>query len=130
LRNVGRVDPQKIDDHPARRLRGGGQGVDRNGTRRDRRGSQGERAARPRRGRLPGRTQVGDLQAEPRKRPLPHLQRRRGRPGSVHGPRSARRRPAQCSRGHDHLCLCHRGHQGLHLRAGRPALSCAAKRLQ
>ena len=47
------------------------------------------------------------------------LQRRRGRPGRVHGPLRPRRRPAQRHRGHGHRRLRHRRAPGLRLRARR-----------
>ena len=47
------------------------------------------------------------------------LQRRRGRPGRVHGPQRPGRRPAQRDRGHGHRRLRHRRLAGLRLRARR-----------
>ncbi len=63
------------------------------------------------------------LARQSRRRALRHLQRRRGRPGRVHGPLGAGGQPSQRHRGHDHRRLRHRRGQRpggrLRLRAAR-----------
>jgi (2Fe-2S) ferredoxin len=58
------------------------------------RGDQKIRLTRPRRRRLPHRHQMGHLR-QARRRPLHHLQRRRGRPRGLHGPQPPGGQPAQ-----------------------------------
>ena len=59
-----------------------------------------ERPARPRRRRLPHRHEVEVRAARGGRPEVPDLQRRRGRPGRVHGPRGHRGRSAPPARGH------------------------------
>ncbi len=76
----------------------------------------------PRRRRLPRRRQVaGGLQGEGSREDR-RLQRRRGRPGRLHGPLPPRGRPARHPRGDAHRRLRHRRLAGLRLRPrGVPA---------
>ena len=78
------------------------------------RGDQEVRAARARRRRASPRARKWESAARQRagRRALRHLQRRRGRPGRLHGPLRARGEPALGARGHDHRRLCHRRHEG------------------
>ncbi len=97
--------------HRARRLFGARQGADRDDRRGDHPGDQALGAARARRRRVPHRHQVGDLPAgrhPPRGRADRRLQRRRGRPGRVHGSQHHRERSARGRRGHDHRRAGHR----------------------
>ena len=67
-----------------------------------------ERPARSRRRRLPDRQEVALLPRQPGREAVRHLQRRRGRPGRLHGPRRPRGQPPLGDRGHDHRRLRHR----------------------
>jgi hypothetical protein len=64
----------------------------------------------------PGRS--GGSAARPRRRALPHLQRRRGRPRRVHEPLADRGRPARRARGHADRRLRHRRLARLRLHPG------------
>ena len=75
--------------------------------------------ARPRRRRVPDRQEVALLPRQPGRQALHHLQRRRGRPRRVHGPRRPRGQPALGHRGHAHRGLRDRRRRGLRLRAPR-----------
>ncbi len=81
--------------------------------------SRGERAARAWRRRLPDRAQVGLCPVGAGRAPLPDLQRRRGRPGRVHGSRRDRGRSAPPARGDGAGGLCHRRAEGLCLHPRR-----------
>ena len=119
-----RADRPRADRglHRAGRLRGAGQGADRDDARADHPGDQALRPARARRRRLPHRHQVGDVPPgghPPRRRAGRRLQRRRGRPRRVHGPQHHRERSARGHRGHDHRRARHRRHAGLRLHPPR-----------
>ncbi len=109
LRNCGLIDPESIDEYIARDgYAGAGQGADRHDPGRCAGGDEGFRAARSRRRGLPDRPQVGVRPALRGEAQVRHLQRRRRRPGRVHGPLDPGRRPARGGRGHDHRRLRHR----------------------
>ncbi len=103
----------------ARGLRGGRQGPQRDEAGAGHRGGARRRPARARRGGLPHGRQVGPLPQGAGRAEVPHLQRRRGRPGRVHGPQPAGGHPARHHRGHDHRRLRHRRRARHRLRAGR-----------
>ena len=120
LRNSGLIDPLKHRGlHRPRRLRRPRQGDHRDDPREHRRRSARLGPARPRRRRVPDRPQVALRPAAERGDQVHPLQRRRRRPGRVHGPLGARRRPALGDRGHGHRRLRDRRPSGLRLRARR-----------
>ena len=62
---------------------------------------------------LPHRPEVEHRPSDAARAEVPHLQRRRGRPRGLHGPRADRERSASSMhRGHDDRRLRHRGQQG------------------
>ena len=94
---------------------------------RHRRGEE-VRPSRPRRRRFPHRHEMVLLRGLTRPPQVPDLQRRRGRPGRVHGPLRPGGRPLPRHRGDDDRGLRHRRHQGyLYVRAEYPL---AIERLQ
>ena len=120
LENSGRVEPERIESyiaaggyqalyHVLREMTPGG----------GRRGDHPQRPARPRRGRLPDRREVGHGRQEPRRAQVRRLQRRRGRPRRVHGPQRPGERPAPRPGRDGHRRLRGRGEPGLHLRPRR-----------
>ncbi len=88
--------------HRPRRLPGPGQGAHRDDARGGHRRDQDVRPARPRRRRLPHRAEVAVRRAGRRRPEVRRLQRRRRRPGRVHGPQRAGRRPARVIEGMAH----------------------------
>ncbi len=105
--------------HRLRRLRGPGQGPDRDDAPRHHRRDPASGPPRPRRGRLPHGQEMGHLRPGKADAEVPHLQRRRGRPRRLHGPLRPRGRPPRRHRRHDHRGQGHRGRQGLHLYPAR-----------
>ena len=103
LRNCGVIDPENIDEYIA--FDGYQALSDRAQARRRHPDRQGFRPARPRRRRFPDGPQVELHRGEPGRPEVRRLQRRRRRPGRVHGSFRAGRRPALHYRSHDHLRL-------------------------
>ena len=123
------IDPESLDDYVAR---GGYEALQtgplRDDLHRGPRGDHPERPPRPRRRRLPDRPQVDDRRQGAGHPEVRHLQRRRGRPGRVHGPLGPRERPVPRPRGHGDRRLRGPRDRGLHLlprgvpaRGGPPA---------
>ncbi len=114
--NFGRVDPESLDDYiAARRLRGPPARPLRDDLGRGPRGDHPQRPARPRRRRLPDRPEVDHRGQGPGHPEVRRLQRRRGRPGRVHGPQRPRERPVPDPRGDGHRRLRGPRHRGLRL---------------
>ncbi len=86
--------------HRARRLQGVRRTCCGRTRRRGLRRGREERPARARRRRFPDGNEVEVRPEDPRRPEVPHLQRRRGRPRRVHGPRRDRGRPAPAARRH------------------------------
>ena len=109
--------------HPRRvpaggRLAGAAEGA-RHAARRGHRDREGLRAARPRRGRLPDRREVGLPPAGRRQAALPGGQRGRIRTGRLQGRPADDGHPAHAHRGRGHRLLRDRGQPRVHLRPGR-----------
>ena len=120
MRNSGIVDPESLDEYRAlRRLQGATTVLGKN----DPQWVINEVLKARLRGRGGGGFLTGKkwqmARAAGREDPLPHLQRRRRRPGRVHGPRHARIRPVQRRGRHDHRRLRHRRRTGLLLHPRR-----------
>ena len=128
-RELGRHRPRELPRlRRGRRLRGAGEGALRDDARGGRAGGHRERPARARWRWLPDGPQVVDGRQDVRRAEVRRLQRRRGRPGRVHGPGGARVRPAPGARGHGDRRVRDRREQGLRLRARRvPAGGRAAR---
>ncbi len=105
--------------HRDRRLPGALQGPDRRQPRGCDRAGEGGQAARPRRGRLPDRQQVGVPARGARAREVPRLQRGRRRPRRLHEPQRDRERPPLARRGHGDRRLRDRRPEGHSVRARR-----------
>ena len=95
--------------HRGRRLPGALPGPARDDPGGGRRGDHPQRPARPRRGGLPDRAEVGHGRQAAGRAEVRRLQRRRGRPRRLHGPQRAGERPAPRPRGHGHRRLRRRG---------------------
>ena len=125
LENAGRVDPESIES--GHRRRGLGRAAARAGRAHAGGGAgrgDGERAARPRRRRLPHRPQVGHRgQGARRRKKYVVVQRRRGRSRRLHGPHGAGGRSAPRAGGHGHRRLRRGRRAGLRLRARRSTRS-------
>ncbi len=108
--------------HRGRRLPGPLQGPDRLQPGGGHRAAEGGQAARPGRGGVPHRQQVGVPARRTRPREVPRLQRGRGRPRRLHEPQRDRERPALAARGDADRRLRDRHAEGHPLRArGVPA---------
>ncbi len=84
-----------------------------------RQGDRTQRSARPRRGRLSHRPQVGDGREDAGQAEVRRLQRRRGRSRRLHGSQRHGERPAPRPGGHGHRRLRRRRQPGLRLRPRR-----------
>ena len=120
LANCGVVDPSSIDEYLAR----GGYGALAKALRHDDAVGgvprhRAERAARARRRRLPDRHEVDDRPQAGGRAEVHDLQRRRGRPGRVHGPRGHGGRSAPRARRPGARRVRHRREQGVHLHPRR-----------
>ena len=108
LGRVGKVDPGEHRLLPRRgRLRGVARRIRHGPGERAARGD-GLQAARPRRRRLPRRSQVGRRRTQPQAAALRDLQRRRVRDRHLQGPRDPRARSVLRDRGDDDRRLCNR----------------------
>ena len=100
-RTRGRIDPERIEDYIA----ADGylalvDGAHRDDARRGHRAGHAQRACAAAAARASRPAEVGHRRQGRRRAEVRHLQRRRGRPGRVHGPQRARERPAPRPRRH------------------------------
>ena len=120
LRNCGFINPESIEEYIAR---GGYQALCKALTEMTPEAVIAEVKASGLRGRggagFPTGHEVGVLPECPGRREIRHLQRRRGRPRGLYGPRHPGGRPPHRGRRHGHRGLCHGGQGRVRLLPGR-----------